>query len=278
MLEQSNSSTVGLTPWPQGQSPRPSALRHALNGKSTLADASLVDDDGEEDTTVTNMQRWRNDAMSQHLYSTAAFWGGKAFTMTSASARSCPGCDSCPADDPNDAFWLAQIYFLTHQYARAETLLVKPRTSASPEDSFMPPVASTSKLPAAANRLVDVSVACRYLAAQCMVRQAKWSDALELLGDVNPFRGTRSSGPTVRGSDGGIKVRRESSTVSKHLTWDRAVRSFALPPTRPHPPAPQRNGSSQGVLPRGTQSRRQVLRELRGPRRRQYDADRGGCA
>lgn len=57
------------------------------------------------------------------------------------------------------------------------------------------------------SRLVDLSVACRYLAAQCsvcdtsmlcpcfalknaiQVRLGKWDDALEMLGEVNPFRG-----------------------------------------------------------------------------------------
>lgn len=82
VTDQSNSSTVGLTPWPQGHSPRPSGLRHAINGH---LDESIVDAgaEGEEETLISNMRRWRNDAMSQHLYSTASFWGGKAFTMTS---------------------------------------------------------------------------------------------------------------------------------------------------------------------------------------------------
>lgn len=40
------------------------------------------------------------------------------------------------------------------------------------------------------SRLVDMSVACRYLAAQCLVRQGKWADATEMLGEHNPFRGT----------------------------------------------------------------------------------------
>jgi len=42
------------------------------------------------------------------------------------------------------------------------------------------------------SRLVDMSVACRYLAAQCQVRQGNWTDALEMLGEANPFR---HSGP-----------------------------------------------------------------------------------
>ena len=58
------------------------------------------------------------------------------------------------------------------------------------------------------SRLVDMSVACRYLAAQCQVRQGKWTEATEMLGEANPFRGSANSGPAVPNMDGGIKVRR----------------------------------------------------------------------
>ena len=40
------------------------------------------------------------------------------------------------------------------------------------------------------SRLVDMSLACRYLAAQCMVRSGKWPEAMELIGEANPFRGS----------------------------------------------------------------------------------------
>nr|VWO99768.1 ANK_REP_REGION domain-containing protein [Ganoderma boninense] len=55
------------------------------------------------------------------------------------------------------------------------------------------------------SRLVDMSVACRYLAAQCQMRQGKWSDALEILGESNPFR-DEEQGPQVQNVDGGIKA------------------------------------------------------------------------
>jgi anaphase-promoting complex subunit 6 len=54
------------------------------------------------------------------------------------------------------------------------------------------------------SRLVDMSVACRYLCAQALVsvegqgrdrtnptvqtRQGRWRDALEMLGEANPFK------------------------------------------------------------------------------------------
>lgn len=64
------------------------------------------------------------------------------------------------------------------------------------------------------SRLVDMSVACRYLAAQCQVRQGNWSDALEILGEANPFRHTGKSGASVPNTDGGIKV------GASNLAWD----------------------------------------------------------
>lgn len=34
-------------------------------------------------TLVDRMRNWRNDAMTQHLYGTAEFWGSKVFGLTS---------------------------------------------------------------------------------------------------------------------------------------------------------------------------------------------------
>lgn len=159
------------------------------------------------------------------------------------------------SDDPNDAFWLAQTYFLTHQYSRAERLLTRPFPTSVPRDppivpsltnghfnttlppslaelkgkgkdttSMGPPAALpphiNSRLPVGpsemidvaveyddgVSRLVDMSVACRYLAAQCQVRQGKWAEATEMLGEANPFRGSGRSGPSIPNVDGGIKV------------------------------------------------------------------------
>ena len=113
------------------------------------------------------------------------------------------------SDDPNDAFWLAQTYFMTHQYSRAERLLTRPfptstskRVSVPPEpinghvpdvfsskgksreqDPPQPTPVSIPRFPVGSggmievpqemqervSRLVDMSVACRYLAAQCQV-------------------------------------------------------------------------------------------------------------
>ena len=104
------------------------------------------------------------------------------------------------AGDPNDAFWLAQIHFLTGHYLRAERLLTSPlpppakhpngskgKGKARNEDHEMmngdhshtnghgvemllngDPEAELHSF-AARRRLVDESLACRYLAAQCLV-------------------------------------------------------------------------------------------------------------
>ncbi|KIY65733.1 TPR-like protein [Cylindrobasidium torrendii FP15055 ss-10] len=154
------------------------------------------------------MRLWRHDAMMQHLYVTAAFWGDKILSWT---------------DDPNDAFWLAQTYSLMHQYSRAERLLTRPfpKTTSPNAPSSSQPSVSVLSLPlgpgeiagsgseehgSSDNSLVDVSVACRYLAAQCMVKQGHWSAAMDLLGESNPFRDSGRSGPSVRNADGGIKI------------------------------------------------------------------------
>ncbi|KAF8339828.1 uncharacterized protein EI90DRAFT_3037909 [Cantharellus anzutake] len=147
--------------------------------------------------------------MMQHLYQTAIFWGDKVFSWTS---------------DPNDAFWLAQAHFLCHQYQRAEAILTNqyafemPRattTKGKERDGLlrgnMPLMGGVNIIPQKAgtySRLVDLSAPCRYLAAQCSVRLGKWDEALEMLGEVNPFRGREDEPPPflIPDAQGGTKV------------------------------------------------------------------------
>ena len=108
---------------------------------------------------------------------------------------------------------------MTHQYSRAERLLTRPFPTSPPKPYFSPPQLTNghlSQIPSAKNkgrelrpilpigpggiievppdmqdtvsRLVDMSLVCRYLAAQCQVRQGNWTDATEMLGEANPFR------------------------------------------------------------------------------------------
>lgn len=166
-----------------------------------------ADDESEyEWGMVDRMRLWRHDALMQHLYETAAFWGDKILSWTSMSRPFTRLYlqDACYSDDPNDAFWLAQTFFMTHQYSRAERLLTRPFSITQPKSPSTPPpqmnghpasakgkgreqddppFVSLPRLPTgpggmievpeemqdSVSRLVDMSVACRYLAAQCLV-------------------------------------------------------------------------------------------------------------
>lgn len=93
---------------------------------------------------IARMRTWRHDAIHQHLYETAGFWGDKIFTWTGGSGgRPRPlffaymladfridptGIDGGRAmtGEPNDAFWLAQAHFLMGHYLRAEKILTGP--------------------------------------------------------------------------------------------------------------------------------------------------------
>lgn len=114
---------------------------------------------------IERMRLWRHDALVQHQHETAVYIGDKILALT---------------NDPNDAFWLAQVYYHTGHYARARGLLM--------------------------NRyLLDSSVACRYLAALCLSKLSKWQEALDLLGEQNPFHKEDSSELPIKNQDGGIK-------------------------------------------------------------------------
>lgn len=82
-------------------------------------------------------------------------------------------------------------------YVRAERLLteplpVRPGSNSSEDDSGPRP------------RLVAQSLACRALATQCLMHQGKYHEALEMVGERNPFREPNATaGPA---SDQGIKL------------------------------------------------------------------------
>ncbi|KAK3826320.1 MAG: anaphase control protein cut9 [Linnemannia elongata] len=114
------------------------------------------------------MRAWRTDAMHQHMYRTAAYWGDKVLSIT---------------DDSNDVFWLSQVYYLMGEYGRAINLLKK-------------------------QNLVESSVACRFLAVQCLIRTQKWQEALEYLGEENQFliKSEASDSQQSNSGEGGIKL------------------------------------------------------------------------
>ncbi|CAO3571075.1 unnamed protein product [Mortierella alpina] len=137
--------------------------RNSLSAADFFAPAEV----NRDRDTVDSMRAWRTDAMHQHMYKTAAYWGDKVLSIT---------------DDSNDVFWLSQVYYLMGEYGRAVNLLQR-------------------------QNLLESSVACRFLAIQCMIRTEKWQEALEYLGEVNQFiTKDDASEASASNADGGIKL------------------------------------------------------------------------
>ncbi|KAK9462932.1 uncharacterized protein V1516DRAFT_671527 [Lipomyces oligophaga] len=139
----------------------------------------------EKGSRTENLRLWRHDALMQHQYQTAVFVGDTVLSLT---------------NDPDDAFWLAQVHYNTGHYARARQLLLR-------QD-------------------LENSSSCRYLAALCLTRLSKWEEALSVLGDTNPFPGV--SEPSL---DGGIKLEASMCYLrgiiySNQNNFERAKESF----------------------------------------------------
>lgn len=109
------------------------------------------------------LRLWRHDAFMQHHYETAEYIGDKILSLT---------------NDPNDAFWLAQVHFNRGDFLRAYNLL-----TSRPE--------------------YEQSLACRYLSGYSLVKLERWDDALDVLGETNPFR---DSGYKTRTLDRGTRL------------------------------------------------------------------------
>ncbi|PWN47419.1 TPR-like protein [Violaceomyces palustris] len=94
----------------------------------------LNDLDVEEETgLVPRLRRWMHDARLAHLYGTAIFWGDKLLALETGPQAN------------NDAYWLAQCYFATHQYAKAEHLLTTPLRTGSSSAGHSPGGTQTKK-------------------------------------------------------------------------------------------------------------------------------------
>ncbi|KAF2816645.1 anaphase-promoting complex subunit cut9 [Mytilinidion resinicola] len=92
------------------------------------------------------LREWRQDALNKHQYDSAIFIGDKLLALT---------------NNDKDGFWLAQVHFSTGNYTRALSFL-------SRQD------------------LIATNPSCKYLAAHCCVKQGKFDEALNILGDKNP--------------------------------------------------------------------------------------------
>ncbi|KAF2672557.1 cell division cycle protein-like protein [Microthyrium microscopicum] len=92
------------------------------------------------------LREWRKTAVDRHQFETAIFIADKLLAITNSE---------------QDAWWLASIHFNLGNYVRAQSVLSR-------------------------SHLTSRNPSCKYLAALCYVKQAKYDDALTLLGDKNP--------------------------------------------------------------------------------------------
>lgn len=101
--------------------------------------------------------------MNKHQYDSAIFIGDKLLAITSilipilfVSAGS-----NILVESDKDAFWLAQVHFSTGNYTRAQSFLTK-------------------------QDLIARNPSCRYLAGHCLIKQSRFEEALNILGEKNP--------------------------------------------------------------------------------------------
>ncbi|KAI3406617.2 CDC16 [Candida oxycetoniae] len=113
-------------------------------------------------TPIEKLRLWRHDAIMQHQYKTAEFLGDKILDLTT---------------DANDAFWLAQVYFNQGNYLRCKELILS-------------------------NEEFSRSIICRYLAGYSLIKLEQWEDALEVIGENNPF----DKDDRLKNDDGGVKL------------------------------------------------------------------------
>ncbi|ESZ94361.1 anaphase-promoting complex subunit cut9 [Sclerotinia borealis F-4128] len=108
--------------------------------------------------TIEDMDKflrdWRQDAMNKHQYDSAIFIGDKLLAITKSD---------------KDAFWLAQVHFSTGNYTRAQSFLTK-------------------------QDLIARNPSCRYLAGHCLIKQSRFEEALNILGEKNPTHLISTSG------------------------------------------------------------------------------------
>lgn len=124
-------------------------------------EASTIIDASHPLSQADKLRLWRHDALLQHHYKTAIYIGDKVLSLT---------------NDPNDAFWLAQVHYTSGNFQSARNLLAGPT--------------------------YETSVGCIYLAGLCLYKLDKLDEALDIIGEVNPFKKDHS----IRNPDGGIKL------------------------------------------------------------------------
>lgn len=120
------------------------------------------------------LREWRQDAFHKRQYESAIFFGDKLLALT---------------NDTEDVFWLAQLHFSNGNYTRALSFLSR-------------------------GDLIATNAQCRYLAGHCCIKQGKFDEALNILGEKNPVH--LISAPST--TDPPAKLRHVSLTraVGKH--------------------------------------------------------------
>ena len=113
-------------------------------------------------TPIDKLRLWRHDVIGQHQYKTAEFLGDKILDIT---------------NDANDAFWLAQVYFNRGNYLRCKELILS-------------------------NEEFSQSILCRYLAGYSLIKLEQWEDALDVIGEENPYE----KDDRLKNEDGGVKL------------------------------------------------------------------------
>ncbi|CCH44754.1 Anaphase-promoting complex subunit cut9 [Wickerhamomyces ciferrii] len=145
------------------ESPSSGNFNRSSLGNGGARSANTSDNSINNLSQAEKLRLWRHDALMQHHYKTAEYIGDKVLSLT---------------NDPNDAFWLAQVLYSNGNYYRARQLLSK-------------------------NNLDSSSVSCRYLSALCLMKLEKFDEALDIVGETNPFK---SEAQHVKNLDGGIKL------------------------------------------------------------------------
>lgn len=146
--------------------PLPNSANINNNTMNNL-EASTIVDINNPLTQADKLRIWRHDALLQHHYKTAIYIGDKILSLT---------------NDPNDAFWLAQVHYTSGNYQIARNLLSGPK--------------------------FEASITCRYLTGLCLIKLEKFDEALDIVGEVNPFRNDHS---TIRNNYNAGGIRLESS-------------------------------------------------------------------
>ena len=129
--------------------------------------------DVSELSAIERLRLWRFDALMQHMYRTAEYIADKVYTIS---------------NDPDDAFWLGQVYYNNNQYVRAVELITR-------------------------NNLDGINILCRYLLGLSFVKLQRFDDALDVIGEYNPFSEDLTTTAAIATNNNG-----SNSTTSQPIT------------------------------------------------------------